>query len=158
MHRDIWDIGDLCSTLFAELTNNLMKQSVSVCVCCHWSTAYSASTSPYTVLRTSVSILMIIGRADYWRRLSAFWRICLFLKIRRPIRDQFQTGLFWLWCSRTSLSVVSTLSPALSHPRHHLIGYTQSQVTANQQWELCTHTAHTRQRGATVLAKGEVKE
>ena len=67
----------------------------------------------------------IIGRADYLRRYSAFWRISAsaFFFIRRPIRDQFKTGLFWLWCSRASLSAVTTLSPALSNPQPHLIGY-----------------------------------
>ena len=94
----------------------------------------------------------IIGRADYRRRYSAFWRIsasAFFFLIRRPIRDQYKTGLFWLWCSRASLSAVTTLSPALSNPQHYLIGYMlwlhaePRRVTANQQWKLCMHSAHT---------------
>ena len=50
--------------------------------------------------------------------------IGLFFLIRWPIRDQFKTGLFWPWCSRASLSAVTTMSPALSNPQHHLIGNT----------------------------------
>jgi len=98
---------------------------------------------------TELSTALVNSTCVLWLgRFSAYWHISAsaFFLIRQPIRDQFQTGLFWLWCSCASLSVVSTLYPALSHPQHHLIGYTQSQVTANQQWDLCTHTAHTHGR------------
>jgi len=84
----------------------------------------------------------IIG-ADFQHLASAF------LLIRRPIRYQFQTGLFWLWCSRHSLSVVSTLSPALfpttpSDWLHTEPGNSQSAVRA-----VHAHCSHTLQLTTT---------